>query len=55
MHFEAVGQGDAEGKLHEIVAGGNHQDVEENEPAEGLLLLGGGKAIVLHEWSLVLV
>jgi len=55
MHFKAVGQGYAEGELHEIVAGGNHQDVEENEPTEGLLLLGGGEAVVLHEWSLVLV
>ena len=47
--------GYAEGELHEIVGGGNHQDVEENEPTEGLLLLGGGEAVVLHEWSLVLV
>lgn len=49
MHFEAVGQGDAEGELYEIVAGGNHQDMEENEPAEGFLLLGGGEAVVLHK------
>ena len=48
MHFEAVGQGDAEGKLHEIVTGSNHENMEENEPAEGLLLLGGGEAVVLH-------
>ena len=48
VHGKTVGQRDGERELHQVVAGGDDGNVKEDQPPQGLVLLGRGEGEVVH-------